>query len=249
MPFGIGIRDLVSVARGARALEGTTGRIAVSGPGARELAEGLAAGGDRSAVRVDGDPLRAGIAVRLVDDDPSADELATLRRISRAGVPLVVVRRGGTGRIPYVLPVDIVAAESSIADVARAIARVAPASAAVLAAKLPVLRPAATRRLIGTTALANAAVAASTRGGKPHLPVLTLAQNRMVLLLGLSRGEALPQDPQALAVAAAPAFVGSLGVGLVARALVRRSPLRGPLVRAAVAYAGTRVLGAVSLRL
>ena len=249
MLFGIGIRDVVSVVRGTRALEDENARIAISGPGSRELAAGLAAGGDRAAVRVDGDPLRAGIAVRLVDDDPSADELATLRRVSRAGVPLVVVRRGGTGRIPYVLPVDIVAADSSIADVAAAIARVAPASAAALAARLPVLRPAATRRLIGTTALANAAVAASTRSGQAHLPVLTLAQSRMVLLLGLSRGESLPRDPQALAVAAAPAFVGSLGVGLVGRALVRRSPIRGPIVRAAVAYAGTRVLGAARLRL
>jgi uncharacterized protein (DUF697 family) len=111
------------------------------------------------------------------------------------------------------------------------------------------LRPAVTRRLIGVTALTNAALAASPRLDRAHLPLLALAQSRMLLLLGLSRGDVLPRDPQKLAVAAAPAVVGSLGVGLVARALVRRLPNRGPLVRAVVAYAGTRALGAARLRL
>jgi len=162
-----------------------------------------------------------------------------------------VVRCGWSGRVPYVLPIDVVdaGAESPVAGVAAAIARAAPASAASLAAKLPGLRPAATRRVIGTTALTNAAVAASPRHGEAQLPVLTLAQSRMVLLLRLCRGEVLPRDPQELAVAAAPAFVASLGVGLAGRALVRRSPVHGPIVRAAVAYAGTRLLGVARLRL
>ncbi len=79
--------------------------------------------------------------------------------------------------------------------------------------------------------------------------MLTLAQSRMVLLLGLSRGEVLPRDPQGLAIATAPAFVGSLGVGLAGRTLVRRLPIHGRIVRAAVAYGGTRLLGAARLRL
>jgi uncharacterized protein (DUF697 family) len=106
-----------------------------------------------------------------------------------------------------------------------------------------------TRRLIGTTALTNAALAASPRLKQAHLPLLTLAQSRMLLLLGLSRGDVLPRNPQDLAVAAGPALAGPLGVGLGARALVRRLPVKGPLVRAAFAYAVTRALGAARLRL
>ena len=58
-----------------------------------------------------------------------------------------------------------------------------------------------------------------------------------------------PRDPQQLALAAGPAVAGCVGMGLGARALVRRLPVGGPLVRAAVAYAGTRALGAARLRL
>ena len=50
---------------------------------------------------------RAAVAIRLVDGEPSAAETAVLRRISRAGTPLIVVRRGGGGRIPYVLAGDV----------------------------------------------------------------------------------------------------------------------------------------------
>jgi len=92
-------------------------------------------------------------------------------------------------------------------------------------------------------------VAASSKLQKAQLPVLTLAQSRMVLRLGVSRGDTLPQDPQQLALAAGPAIAGCIGVGFAARALVRRLPSRGPIVRAAVAYAGTQVLGAARLRL
>ena len=250
MPFGIGIRQVVGLVRETRGLEGSTAQITLSGAGARELAAALAAGGDPTAVSVDGDPIRAAVAIRLVEGEPSAAETAVLRRIARAGTPLIVVRRGGAERIPHVLPGDVLDAgtELSVGELATAIARVASRSAPSLAARLPLLRPAVARRLIGTTALTNAALAASPSPQQAQLPLLTLAQSRMLLLLGLSRGDVLPRDPQELAIAAGPALVGSLGVGLGARALVRRLPVRGPLIRAAVAYAGTRALGAARLR-
>jgi uncharacterized protein (DUF697 family) len=251
MPFGIGIGQVIRLVRDTRRLEGSTAQIAVSGSGAAELAAALAAGGDPTAVSVDGDPLRATVAIRLVEGELSAAEIAVLRRISRAGTPLIVLRGGGAERVPHVLPEDVleVGTELPVAELAIAIARVASDAAPSLAARLPLLRPAVTRRLIGKTALMNAAIAVSPGLKQPQLPLLTLAQSRMVLLLGLSRGDVLPRDPQDLAVAAGPAFVGSLGVGLGARGLVRRLPVRGPLVRAAVAYAGTRALGAARLRL
>ncbi len=251
MLFGIGIGQVVGFVRETRRLEESRAQITVSGAGAAELAAALSAGGDPTAVLVDGDPLRAAVAIRLVEGEPSAAETAVLRRVSRAGTPLIVVRRFGAGHIPHVLPDDVldVDADLPVAVLATAIARAASDSAPSLAARLPLLRPAVARRLIATTSLANAAVAASPWQKQAHLPLLTLAQSRMLLQLGRSRGDVLPRDPQELVVAAGPAFVASLAMGVGARALVRRSPVRGPLVGAAVAYAGTRALGAARLTL
>jgi uncharacterized protein (DUF697 family) len=251
MPLGIGIGQLFGLVRETRALESATGWIAVSGPGAPQLATRLAVGGDPTAIRVDGDPLQALVAIRLLDDGPSVGEIAALRRIARAGTPLVVVARHPTGAIPYVAPHDVIVADTEppIAALASVIARVASDTGPALAARLPLLRPAVTRRLISTTALTNAAIAASPFMKQAQLPVLTLAQGRMLLLLGVAQGAVLPRDPQQLAIAAGPALAGPFGLGIAARELVRRMPLRGPLVRAAVAYAGTRALGAARSRL
>lgn len=251
MPFGIGVGQAVGLVREARGLESSSAQIAVAGAGAHELAAALAAGGDPGAVVVDGDPVRASVAIRLVDGEPSAPETATLRRISRAGTPLIVVRRGGVERIPHVLPGDVLDTEMElpVTAVIAAIARVAGETAPALAARLPTLRAPVARRLIGTTSLANAAIAASPWMKQAQLPVLAIAQSRMLLQLGLSRGSFLPHEPQELALAAGPSVLGSVGVGLGARELVRRLPFRGPLVRAAVAYAGTWALGAARLRL
>jgi len=251
VPVGIGIGQVVGLVREARKLEGSSAQIAVSGADAHELAAALAVGGDHGAITVDGDPLRAAVAIRLVEGEPSTAETAVLRRISRAGTPLLVVRRGGRASVPNVLPGDVLEAgtELPIAEVVAAIARVAGETAPALAARLPTLRAAVARRLIGTTSLTNAAIAASPWIKQAQFPLLTVAQSRMLLRLGLSRGDVLPRDPQRLALAAGPAVVGSVGLGLGARALVRHLPFRGPLVRAAVAYAGTRVLGVARLRL
>ena len=71
MPLGFGIGEIIGLVRETRGLEGSAGRIAIAGPGARELATELAAGGDPSAIAVDGDPLEALVAVRLIEGDPS----------------------------------------------------------------------------------------------------------------------------------------------------------------------------------
>lgn len=251
MPFGFGVGQILGLVREARGLEGSAGRIAISGPGAQELAAAIADGGDPAAIEIGGDPIGASVAIRLVDAEPSPAERELLRRLSRSATPLVVVRHGFEGRIPHVLAGDVIESDgaASFADVAVAIARVAPDTAPALAARLPALRPAVTQRLVAATAITNAAIAAAPWSTLPHLPILTLAQSRMVLLLGISRGDALPRDPQQLAAVTGPALAGSFGLGLAARTLVRRLPKRGPLVRAAVAYAGTRTLGAVRLRL
>jgi hypothetical protein len=249
MPLGLKPGQVLAVVREARATETRTERVAIAGPGASELARSLAEGGDAGAVVV-GDAVGAAVAIRIVEGGPSAAETAALRAATRAGTPLVVVRRG-TEPIPYVLPNDIVEApdEIPVDGVAAAVARVAPDAAPVLAARLPALRPAAQRRVIDRAAWGNALVAASTRDTGPQLPLLAMVQSRMLLLLAASRGERLPSDPKALAAAAGPPIAASLALGLAARELVRRLPAGGRLARGTVAFAGTRLLGEARLRL
>lgn len=256
MPFGVGIGQVSRLVREVVGLEGSTPGISVSGPGAVEVAAALAAGSDSGAITVDGDPSRAAVSIRLIEGDPTPSERSVLRQLAKEQAPLVVVRRGGSARIPYVLADDVVdaavgsgaAGGLGIDAIAAAIARVAPDDGPALAARLPVLRRAVSRRLIRTTALTNAVLAASSRVTQPQLPLLALAQARMLFLLGIARGQTLPRDPQGLALAAGPYLAAALGTGLGARACVRRLPVGGPVVRAAVAYGGTRALGAALSR-
>ncbi|RDI74554.1 hypothetical protein Gocc_1443 [Gaiella occulta] len=259
MPFGVGIGQVVAVVRDARGFERHVARVALAGPRARELAAALAAGGDPGAVAVEGDPAAAAAAVRIVDGAPTEADVAFLRRAARAGVPLLVVvgregrpRTGSASRIPYVLPQDTIEldGDGSLAErVARSLARaVGGGDAAALARRLPALRPHVEHRLVRRAALAGAAVAAAPWVEEAHLPLLTLAQARMLLELGVAAGSTLPRDPQALATAAGPAVAASFGTGLALRSLYRRLPVRGPLAAAALAYAGTRALGELRTR-
>ena len=246
---GLAIGQVIRLVQETRRLEGSSPHIAVAGTGAGELADALREGGDPGAVVVGGDPLLAAVVIVGIAGAPTDEDRSLLRRIARKGTPVIVIRHGRGERIAHVLPGYVLDAETEASpqDLAAAIARVAKADAPALAARLPVLRDAVAQRLILTTAVANALLAAAAKP-VPQLPVLTLAQSRMLLLLGLSRGTVLPSDPQQLAVAAGPSLAGALGVGLGARSLVRHLPLRGPLVRAAVAFAGTGVLGAARTR-
>lgn len=252
MPAGIGVGQVARLLREFRGLEGSLPAIVISGGGAQELATALADGGDRSAIVVDGNPVSAALVLRIVDGDPDHEERAVLRRLANGPTPLIAVRRGGSERLPYVLADDVVELDADelgpgIGAIAAAIAQAAGAEGPSLAARLPVLRGPVSRRLITRTAFANAVIAASPKS-VPQLPLLTLAQARMLLLGGLAGGVTLPRDPQELARAAGPSFAAALGTGLGARALVRRLPVRGPLVRAAIAYGGTSALGAALLR-
>jgi uncharacterized protein (DUF697 family) len=176
-----------------------------------------------------------------------------MRDAARAGAPVVVVRVGGfVGPVPYALPTDVIDAVADDALLGRVIDVLAAAlggdDAVALAARLPVLRGAVERRVIRRTSLANAAIAAAPWLKEAHLPLLSLAQARMLLGLGVAEGSALPHDPQGLAAAAGPPLGGALVAGLGLRALYRRLPVRGPLAAALVAYAGTRALGEVRIR-
>ena len=250
MPFGIGVGQVVALVRETRAVEASQAHLSVSGVRAREVEAALAAGGDAAAVVVDGDPFAAAVAIRVLEGEPTGAESDLHRRLTRAGVPVIVLLPGGEP-VPYALPEDVLdlGPELPVDRLVWAIARAAPDAAPRLASRLPILRAVVARRLITLSSIGNALLAASAKTGGPQLPLLALAQSRMLLLLDASRGQVLPHEPRRIALAAGPPVAASLGFGMAARTLVRRLPVQGPLIRAAVAYAGTRVLGEARLRL
>jgi hypothetical protein len=117
---------------------------------------------------------------------------------------------------------------------------------AALAGSLPVLRTAfqARRTLDGALSVGVAAL----RGGG-H-PALGLAQSRLLSDLATAARSPSPrdQDPRAAAEAVVLPLAASIGSGLVARALVRRLPIRHRLVDALVAGAATLALASLARR-
>jgi uncharacterized protein (DUF697 family) len=252
MPFGLGVGQLLGLVRDARGLEEARALV-VAGPGAQGLATALAEHGDPRAIAVDGDLPHPAAVIRLLDGPPTEADLAVLRRCARAGVPLIAVQRGLATHLPYVLPQDVIDAQGGDVPVERVVrslaAALSPADAAALAARLPVLRSRVERRIVHRTALANAAIGAAPWLQEAHMPLMTVAQGRMLLELGVAAGKATPDEAQPLARAAAPALAGSVGTGLALRSFYRRLPLRGPVVAAALAYAGTVALGKLRPRI
>lgn len=254
MPGGVGVGQLVGLVRETRARAERRGFVSVLGPGAPELARRLAEGGDTGAVRAAGASDGALALVVLVEREPGRDELDAMRRAARAGIAVVAVRSGASpaALLPYVLPEDVIEVPSLPPPpelVARALVRALGDEAPALAGRLPVLRPEASRQEVRRTALASSALAASPLGPRARMPLLTLAQGAMLLRLELIGGRRLPQDPPGLARVTAPPLAAALAAGVGFRALYRRLPRGGPLPAAAVAYAGTRLLGAVRARL
>ncbi len=72
MPAGIGIGQLFGLVREVRGSEGALPRIAISGPGAAELATALAAGGDPAAVVMTEAAVGQAVTIRLVEGDVSS---------------------------------------------------------------------------------------------------------------------------------------------------------------------------------
>ena len=215
MPAGIGIGQVVGLVREVRGLEGAAPRIAISGPGAEELAAALAAGGDRErgrgrrrsrcgrgrgpARRRRPDAQRERARPASAREGADAGDRRSARRL-RAD-PARSRRRRRRSRVEDggVDVDEVAAAIAASCRCGRPVARRAAAGPAC---------PRSPRRLIATTAFANAALAASSRVVQPQLPLLTLAQARMLLLLGVARGETLPRDPERLAPGRRPVSRG-----------------------------------------
>jgi uncharacterized protein (DUF697 family) len=220
--------------------------LAVDGILADVLRKELVRGGGDSAVRVGG-PEGAAAYVRVVGDEPSADDEAAIRRARRARVPVVVVS-GSDRRLSLVPATDVVrlprGAGFPVDEIAAALARRLGEHAVGLAARLPVLRPAVTRQLIRLFARKNGIVGAAVFVRGVDLPVLTLGQVRLMLRIAYVYGaqvgsERLPE----LAATVAAAF----GFRAFARRALELAPLPGWAVKGAVAYAGTRTVGEAAI--
>ena len=199
-----------------------------------------------AAVRL-GDPEDADVYVHVLSGEPGAEDMALLRRASRARVPVVAVAvdLAEDTAIPYVLATDVVwvgaGAEFPLEAIARAVAARLREYGAPLAARVPLLREAVSEHLVASFARKNGIVAAAVWIPGTDLPVLALNELRLVLRLAQAHGAA---DNVAERL---PELVATLGAALGLRAVAREAlgavPGAGWFVKAGVAYAGTRALG------
>jgi uncharacterized protein (DUF697 family) len=234
--------------------------IAISGPPSLvvELKVLLGRGGDESFIGSVGLPdldrpelRQAGVIIYLIRREPTPADEDALRSIDRQGVPLlcVVLAEQPLPRVlPYVRATDVIVAptlQDALEPLVARIARRCPDDAWKLAALLPALRDGVSRELVSRASGQNALLGAATFVPGADLPAITLNQARMLVrVAGAGGADAARLVPVAL--------VGTTGAAVALRALARRVRSRTPLpawiVNAAVAYAGTRLLGEAARR-
>jgi hypothetical protein len=243
---------MLGLARHARSSEFGRGPLLVTGTLADQLARELGAGGEPGAVRTTGEPGDIAALVHVLGGAPTEEDERLLRAAARALVPIVVVQLGDTDvRLPYVLATDVVTSEPGrgfpVDEIATLLAGSLGTDGAVLARKLPVLRDAYEEQRAEETAV-TAAVIAATGGDVPKLPVLALAQARVLTDIETARGSVREDGPAGAVAAVGPPLGAALGTGLAARTVVRRLPFRNRLLDAAVAGAATYALTTVFRR-
>lgn len=205
------------------------------------LARELRAGGRADAVV---EQQVAGVIGLIWIGEPDEERL---REASRAGVPIVAVSEART--MPYVLAEDIVDVPRGhgfpVEEITAAVARRLAEKAAVLAARLPVLRPAVCRQLVESYSRRNALIAAAVFIPGVDMPILTLNQIRMVLWIALAHDEEIDRRRSI-------ELLGVVGAGFGFRAAARELldvvPVGGWAIKGAVAYTGTRAIGEAAVR-
>lgn len=194
-----------------------------------------------------GDPEGADVYVHVLSGEPGAEDVALLRRASRARVPVIAVAVGlvDDTKIPYVLATDVVwvgaGGQFPLEAIARAVAARLGEYGAPLAARVPLLREAVGEQLVASFARKNGIVAAAVWTPGADLPVLALNELRLVLRLAQAHGAADDVSERL------PELVATVGAAFGLRAVAREAlevvPGAGWIVKAGVAYAGTRALG------
>ena len=232
------------------------GALLVDGPLAPQLARLLADGGEPALVRAGGDPAAAAAVICVLGGAPTTEQLALLRRATRAGVPTVAVQTAPAAaevHVPYVLAEDVVPVPAGAGfpmdEIAAAVTRGLGRDAAPLAARLPVLRAASRRSLTVHAASTAAGLAAAPWVGGSNLPVLVPLQARLLRDLDVVDGGQIPDSQQAAAATVGQQLGTALAVGVAARSLVRRLPFRSRVVDSLVAGGATFALGRVAARL
>jgi uncharacterized protein (DUF697 family) len=198
------------------------------------------------AVRL-GDPEGADVYVHVLAVAPGDEDVRMLRRARRARVPAIAVAVGlaEPTTIPYVLATDVVWVGAGepfpLEAIAHAIAARLGEHGAPLAARVPVLRAAVSDQLVASFARKNGIVAAAVWIPGADLPLLALNEVRLLLRLAQAHdaaGDVRDQLPELAAVLGA-----GFGLRALARELLGLVPGAGWVVKAGVAYAGTRALG------
>ena len=253
--LGIGPRDVLALVRHQRRARDVRGPLLVTGLLAEQLARGLRAGGEPGLVRTSGEPARAGAVVRVVAGAATAEDERTMREATRALVPVVAVQTAARSvRLPYVLAEDVVECPPGsgfpVDEIADRLAAALGRDGAPLAAALPVLRDAVARRSVTDGALAAASLAAFGAETGPRLPVLALAQARMLSDLSVTSGpDTAGTGPETAARNVGVPLAAAIATGLAGRELVRRLPVRVRSLDALVAAGATLALGTVFRRM
>jgi hypothetical protein len=237
--------------------------ILVSGPpsAALELERLLAAGGEPGLVRrvsildlEDTELAESPALVYVIKGNATPTDERALRRADRQSIPIVCLRLGaaaGEGILPYVRATDVVRSAElgpeALDEIARRIARRAPGAAPSLARRLPVLRRGVTEVELERQARRIAVLGArSDLVPGPDFPAMAQLELRMGLGLAAAQG----RDPrQVQAAVAAATLAGGFALRGLSRGLAARLPLPAWAIRAAVAYAGARLLGEAALAL
>lgn len=257
---------LMALVREFQAISHETATLAVAGGGElggalrRDLARGE--GADPAAVTGTWNGATALVWVQA-GSLCAADE-AELRAATGAGVPIVavVVERSGAGpdgaaagqvavtglRLPYVLAADHIRVAPGegfpLEQIAEAVGRRVGERASGLAARLPALRAGICDSLVRNAAKRSGMVGSVIPVPGADLPVLLLAQVRLVLRIAHAYGE--PVDTKRL-----PELLGVVASGIGLRGVARQlAGSLGPawLVKGAVAYGGTRAIGEATIR-
>jgi len=219
--------------------------------GARELApvlrqQFLRGGAEPGAVQL-GAPEGAEMYVHVLAGEVRDEDVALLRRASRARVPVIAVAVGLAAEsvIPYVLATDVVWVGTGEAFPLEAITRTVAARlgehGAPLAARVPLLREAVSAQLVASLSRRNGLVAAAVWSRSADLPVLALNELRLVLRLAQAHGAA--REVRDLLPELAATLGAGFGLRALAHELLDRVPSAGWALRGVIAYGGTRALG------
>lgn len=226
--------------------------LVIDGPPAlaEALRRELGRGAQSGAIRL-GSPDGAQVYTYIIAGPIGQKDEEKLKKAHRLRVPIVAVLAGPDldPRVPYVLATDVVRVEAGegfpVDRIARAVAARLGERGTSLAARIPVLRPAVCEELVERFSRRNGILGAATFIPGADFPVITLGQLRMVLRIGAAHGVEVGQERL-------PEVLGVIGSGLAMRSLARRLlglvPAFEPVVRASVAYAGTRALGEAAIR-